>query len=83
MGFASRDIVAAQGPFSAEFNRAMFEEYQVRMVVTKDSGETGGVGAKLEAAMCLGIKLVLVQKPKILYPDIVFTVDELINEAVK
>ncbi|NPV91089.1 MAG: precorrin-6A reductase [Firmicutes bacterium] len=83
LGFASRDIIAAQGPFSAGLNQAIFEEYQIRMVVTKDSGETGGVEAKLEAVMRMGIKLVLINRPKILYPEIVFTVDDLINEVVK
>ncbi len=40
----------AQGPFSAEMNRAMIRQYQIKYLVTKDTGAAGGFPEKEEAA---------------------------------
>lgn len=50
-----RDIVGVLGPFSSEYNRIMFEEYNADYVIMKDSGEKGGTLEKLKACEELGI----------------------------
>ncbi|WP_327192038.1 precorrin-6A reductase [Tepidimicrobium xylanilyticum] len=50
-----RDIVAVLGPFTKDFNKAMFKEYQVDYVVMKDSGDEGGTLEKIKACEELGI----------------------------
>lgn len=63
LGVASRDIIAVQGPFSTEMNMAMLQEYRAGVLVTKDSGTTGGTDTKLEAASRLGLPVVAVGRP--------------------
>lgn len=63
MGMAPQDIIAIQGPFSLEMNLAMLREYGADVLVTKDSGTTGGADKKLEAAAALGIPAVIVARP--------------------
>jgi precorrin-6A/cobalt-precorrin-6A reductase len=84
LGIPSENIVAMQGTFSSEFNRALMEEFNVDVVITKESGESGGTLSKLEAASQLEIPVVMVKRPEIkqlkkskVYSDI----PELINEV--
>lgn len=45
-----RQILALQGPFSTELNEALIDQYQIRCIVTKESGKAGGYPEKVEAA---------------------------------
>lgn len=45
-----RQILALQGPFSTELNEALIDQYQIRCLVTKESGKAGGYPEKIEAA---------------------------------
>ena len=49
-GLEGRQIIAMQGPFSKEMNLAMIRQYQASVLVTKESGRTGGEDTKLAAA---------------------------------
>jgi len=68
LGLEPSDIIAAQGPFGYELNRAMFREYGARVVVTKESGSAGGTEAKVNAALALEIPVVVVARPRVNYP---------------
>ncbi|WP_418790319.1 precorrin-6A reductase [Phosphitispora sp. TUW77] len=57
------DIIAVQGPFSLEMNQAMFLEYGAEVLVTKDSGRTGGTDTKIAAALGLKIPVIIVNRP--------------------
>ncbi|MDH7480030.1 MAG: precorrin-6A reductase [Syntrophomonadaceae bacterium] len=83
LGFAPSQLIAAQGSFSVEFNRALFSEYRVTAVVAKDSGLNGGTEAKLEAARQLGIKFILVERPNLEYFEVFRSVEELVEVALK
>lgn len=63
-GFSPADIVAIQGPFSTELNKALFNEYRADVMVTKNSGAVGGTDSKLAAAMALGMTIVVVGRPQ-------------------
>ncbi len=76
MGIKSSNILALQGPFSQELNKAVFNQYHIDVVVTKDSGKTGGVPEKIQAAMGMGIDTVVIQREKIDYPVICSSIDE-------
>jgi cobalt-factor III methyltransferase len=67
-GVPRSHICAMQGPFSADFNVALWSAWKVDCVVTKESGDAGGFGSKGEAADQLGIALIVVKRPQILYP---------------
>ena len=64
LGFAPKDLVAMQGPFSHELNAAMFRHYETEVVVTKNSGATGGTDMKLTAAQELGLPVVVIERPR-------------------
>ena len=60
-GIKGRQILALQGPFSTEMNAAILKQYDIRHLVTKNSGRTGGYQEKLEAAKMLGIPVYVIQ----------------------
>ncbi len=43
-------VLALQGPFSEELNIALIRQYQIRCIVTKESGRNGGFEEKVSAA---------------------------------
>lgn len=63
LGLKPRDIIAMQGPFSRDLNRVLYREYGASVVVTKESGDAGGVGTKIEAALDLSLPVVIVERP--------------------
>jgi precorrin-6x reductase len=69
-GVPRSHICAIQGPFSTDFNIALWSAWKVDCVVTKESGEAGGFSSKAEAANKLGISLIVVRRPQITYPVI-------------
>lgn len=60
-GIKGRQILALQGPFSTEMNAAILKQYDIRHMVTKNSGRIGGYQEKLEAAKILGIPVYVIQ----------------------
>jgi precorrin-6A/cobalt-precorrin-6A reductase len=74
LGISPVNIIAMQGTFSKEFNKALLKEYAIEIVVTKESGETGGSHYKTAAAVELEIPIIIVKRPKIpeLEREIVF-----------
>jgi len=46
LGFPQKDIVAIQGPFTKEFNTALYKQYGVTTMITKESGKAGSVDRK-------------------------------------
>lgn len=78
-GFLPKDIVAMQGPFSHELNMALFKEYQAEVIVTKNSGQVGGSDTKITAAMALGLPLVVIDRPMMVYTQIVTTLADVIQ----
>ena len=85
-GVSPENIIAMQGTYSKEFNKALMKEYNISIVVTKESGKSGGTPSKLEAALELGIHIVMVMRPVIneLKGKTVFkNPDEVIKEIKK
>jgi precorrin-3B C17-methyltransferase len=70
LGVPRGNLCAMQGPFSREFNEALWRSWGIDCVVTKESGEAGGFMAKADAAQALGIPLVVVQRPPMEYPAV-------------
>jgi precorrin-6A/cobalt-precorrin-6A reductase len=81
-GIPPANLIAAKGPFSKDFNQAMFKEYQADVIITKASGKTGGLKTKIEAAAALGLTVILIERPKIDYPKVFNTVDNLIEYII-
>jgi len=63
LGFAKSRLIAMQGPFSLEMNRAMLQMTKARYLVTKESGQAGGFSEKTEAARQLGVTALVIGRP--------------------
>lgn len=68
LGIKPDEIIAAKGPFSYKFNKAMLEEFKADCLVTKDSGKEGGTEEKIKAALKTGCKVIIVERPRVSYP---------------
>lgn len=64
LGLSPGQIIACQGPFSLEWNIAMIHQYQIQVMVTKESGRRGGLDTKIQAADHCSIPVVVIQRPK-------------------
>ncbi len=63
-GIEGNRIIAAQGPFSEEMNKAILMQYGISCMVTKESGIAGGFMEKYRAAKALGVDLYVIGSPK-------------------
>ena len=81
-GFTPDNLIAMKGPFNKEINIQMFKTYGASVIVAKDSGKTGGTEEKIEAAMELGIPIILVKKPKLDYENIYSDMNLLIKDII-
>lgn len=58
------NIIAMQGPFSCELNKALIHQFSIGWLVTKDGGAAGGFDDKVRAAQETGVRLVVIRRPK-------------------
>ena len=63
-GIPRSHIIAMQGPFSAQLNDALYAQLQIAVMVTKDSGEAGGVSEKVLPALSRGIHVIAIRRPQ-------------------
>lgn len=82
-GLSANNILAMKGPFSENMNIEMLKHCKAAVMVTKDSGETGGTEDKLQAAQKLGITVILVQRPVVDYPEKVSSRTEVLEFVKK
>ena len=80
LGIDPSHIIAMKGAASLEENIELIEKYDAGVIITKESGEVGGVIEKINAANQKDIAVVMIQRPKIDdldKDDIVSNLDEL------
>lgn len=63
LDFEGRNLIGMQGPFSEEMNYCMLKQSGAEWMVTKNSGKEGGYPEKCEAALRLGIHIVVIGRP--------------------
>ena len=64
LGFSGKHLIAMQGPFSLEMNRALIQHIDAAWLVTKESGVQGGFPEKAQAAAKEGIGLIIIDRPE-------------------
>lgn len=57
------NIICMQGPFTKNMNQAMLEQINAQVMVTKETGQSGGLMEKLAAAKGLGIIVIMIGRP--------------------
>lgn len=79
LGLTPKQIVAMQGAFSAELNVELFKHAGAEVIVTKNSGLIGGADTKIAAAQLLNLPVVMINRPKIAYPNLAATFDAVLK----
>lgn len=80
LGVDPSHIIPMKGAASLEENLELIEKYGASVMITKESGEIGGVVEKIQAANQMDIAVIMIQRPKIddlNKNDIVSNLDEL------
>lgn len=79
LGLAAEQIIAMQGPFSPLLNKALFQQYQADLILSKESGPAGGLEAKIEAARQLKVPILVWTRPVLDYPRVFHSSPELLD----
>lgn len=83
LGIPLSHVLFMDGVSSKEENISLINKYDAKAIITKESGDTGGIYEKISAANELNVKIILVDRPKIdglLEKNIVNNIDEIINK---
>lgn len=78
-GFSSDRLIALRPPYSEELEVALWQKWQISLVVTKASGQAGGEDLKQKVANSLNIPLITIARPKLAYPQVTSSISELIT----
>lgn len=62
-GYDSSHIIAMQGPFTEELNIAMIKAFDIKILVTKEAGLSGGFMEKVNAAKTCGVECIIIKRP--------------------
>lgn len=74
-----KNIIAMQGPFSEIMNIAMLEQLNIKYLVTKKAGDTGGEREKVSACDKKNVEIIYLEKKEIEYKNCYSNIDELIE----
>lgn len=64
LGFKAGNIIAIKGPFTEELNKHLLKYCNASIMVTKESGNTGGTIEKINAARTLNIPIIMIERGK-------------------
>ena len=67
-GFTSDRLIAIRPPLDRTLERALWQQWQIDLVVTKASGTAGGEDVKCQVAADLNIPLIIITRPQVVYP---------------
>jgi precorrin-6A/cobalt-precorrin-6A reductase len=73
------NVIAMCGVGSVALNLALLNEFDIRFLVTKESGVEGGLQEKIEAANLVNAELIIIQRPAINYPEVYSDYDLLMD----
>ena len=79
IGILPKNIIGLQGPFSKDFNLAIYKNYNIKYLVTKESGNTGGELEKLSSANESNITSLILTRPMIKYPWVSNSIDDILK----
>ncbi len=69
-GFTPERLIALRPPVSEDLELALWQHWQITLVITKASGQPGGEATKLAVAQRLGTALVIIDRPPLDYPNL-------------
>lgn len=75
-GFTPDRIIALRPPISEELERALWQQWQIEVVVTKASGTAGGEDRKQALAQELGIPLIRIARPQAIAGEVTSDIEQ-------
>ena len=79
LGLSPENIVGMKGPFSEALNVALYKQYEIDCMITKESGVEGGFLEKVEGCKRQGIEVIVIKRTKLDYPKVVSSIDTLLT----
>ncbi len=64
VGLPKNHIIGEKGPFSLEHNLETIKKFDIKHMITKESGAAGGFLEKLDAARQCGVNIIVVKRPQ-------------------
>lgn len=77
--FLPERIIAIRPPLTLELERALWQQWQIEVVITKASGSAGGEKIKQQLAQELNIPLIIIERPNINYPQITESMEDVLR----
>ncbi len=77
IGFNADNIIAMKGPFSIEINCCTYSQYNIDLVITKESGQAGGFIEKIKACENLDIPVIIMKRKQINYPNVIQKIEDI------
>ena len=77
-GFTSDRLIAIRPPISMGTETALWQQWDISLVVTKASGQAGGEDIKRQVAATLGIPLIIISRPSMTYPQQTFDLGDVL-----
>lgn len=74
-----KNIIAMQGPFTEELNIAMIKQLNIKYLITKKAGDTGGEREKISACDKTDVEIIYLEKKEMQYKNCYSNIDELIT----
>ncbi|BBA78663.1 cobalt-precorrin-6x reductase [cyanobacterium endosymbiont of Rhopalodia gibberula] len=78
-GFSSDRLIALRPPVSAELEQALWRQWNISLVVSKASGRQGGELIKRLVATELGVKIIIIKRPLVSYPQQTYQLSDIIR----
>lgn len=75
LGYDTAKVIQEKGPFTVEQNVEHLKKSGAQILVTKESGETGGYSEKAEAARICGVEMITLARPA----EEGYSLDDIIN----
>ena len=78
-----KNIIAMQGPFTENLNTAMMEQFNIKYLITKKAGDTGGEREKVSACDKMDVEIIYLDKKEMVYKNCYTNIDVLIKNLIK
>ncbi len=63
IGVPAKNIVLMQGPFDVDLNIALMKKYNIKFLLTKETGKSGGFDEKILSAKAMNVKVIVISRP--------------------
>lgn len=78
-GFTPDRLIALRPPVTAALETALWQQWAIDTVVTKASGTAGGQEVKQQVAQAMGVRLIIIQRPPMAYPQQTRNPEDILN----